>query len=147
MNKRHEGFSIYHDLVIGAPPAKVFQAVSQPHRLINWWPQKCSGIPALGEEYNFFFTSEYDWYGKVSKIIPNKAFFIKMTRSDEDWDLTTFGFEIEEKPDGSLVKFSHKGWPYCNSHFRFSSYCWALLLKGLKDYVESGIIIPFENRS
>lgn len=142
-----ENFSIYHDLTINSSPKKVFEAVSYPRHLQNWWPLTCTGTPALGEEYNFYFTPEYNWYGKVSQLKESKSFFIKMTKSEPDWDLTSFGFELKESKNGTLVMFSHKGWPECNSHFRVSSYCWALLLKGLKDYTEKGIIIPFEKRS
>jgi hypothetical protein len=69
-----------------------------------------------------------------------------MTDSDEDWDPTSFGFDLEPQEAGTAVKFWHKGWPTLNHHFRRSSYCWAILLQGLKNYVEKGIIVPFEER-
>jgi uncharacterized protein YndB with AHSA1/START domain len=139
-------YSIHHDLEIKESPCKVFQAVSEPKHLVNWWPLKCSGIPKENEEYNFFFTPEYDWYGTVSKYEKNKSFHIKMTKADIDWNPTSFGFDLEQKNDTTLIKFWHIGWPECNAHFRRSSFCWAMLLNGLKNYVERGIIIPFEER-
>jgi len=69
-----------------------------------------------------------------------------MTKSDQDWDPTSFGFDLEDIENGVLVKFWHKGWPECNHHFRRSSFCWAMLLNGLKNYVEKGIIKPFKER-
>lgn len=141
-------FGIYHDLVINVSIVKVFAAVSEPEHLVNWWPFKCKGEPKAGSEYNFYFTPEYDWYGKVSECIPNRTFHVKMTRSDLDWDSTTFGFDMEEDKDGNtLLHFSHLNWPECNSHYRIASFCWAMLLKGLKDYLEKGVILPFEKRS
>jgi uncharacterized protein YndB with AHSA1/START domain len=140
-------FNIYHDLFIKAPIEKVFQAVSKPEHLINWWPQKCTGKPELGCEYNFYFTPEYDWYGKVSSCIPNQSFHIKMTKSDLDWDVTTFGFDMEEDKGQVILHFAHVNWPACNAHFRIASFCWAMLLKGLKDYLEQGVVVPFEDRS
>ncbi|MEM7551836.1 MAG: SRPBCC domain-containing protein [Bacteroidota bacterium] len=142
-----ESFDIHHDLQINTSPKKVFDAISMPKHLINWWPEKCTGKPGLNSEYNFHFTDEYNWYGKVSKCEPNTAFHIKMTKADEDWNPTSFGFDLIEDNGKALVKFWHRGWPECNDHFRRSSFCWALLLKGLKDYVEKNIIIPFEERS
>ena len=139
--------TIYHDLVIEAPIAKVYEAISQPSGLVNWWPQQCTGIPKKGEEYNFFFTQEYDWYGEVEKAEENRAFHIKMTKSDKDWDPTSFGFDLKESDGKVYVCFVHKNWPSCNEHFRFSSFFWALLLNGLKNYVEKGVIVPFEERS
>jgi uncharacterized protein YndB with AHSA1/START domain len=139
--------NIYHDLVIDSPRTKVFGAVSRPEELIKWWPLKCSGEPAVGKTYNFYFGPEYDWLGTVTDCEPDAAFHIKMTRSDPDWEHTSFGFDLEETKNGTSVSFWHKGWPDCNKHFRIASFCWAILLKGLKDYCEQGTIIPFEQRS
>ena len=75
-----------------------------PEHLNNWWPLKSSGKPELGTEYNLNFTDEYNWYGKVSEVVENKSFFIKMTQSSDDWISTTFGFELETKEEGILVK-------------------------------------------
>ncbi len=145
-SKIDNGFGIYHELTIMVPIEKVFKAVSEPDHLINWWPLKCKGIPEIGGEYNFYFSGEYDWYGKVSDFIPNRAFYIKMTKSDLDWDSTTFGFDMDENRNVQL-RFSHLGWPDRNSHYRIASFCWAMLLKGLKDYLEKGVILPFGERS
>ncbi|MFY0629415.1 MAG: SRPBCC domain-containing protein [Flavobacteriaceae bacterium] len=141
-----QDFSIYHDFTINSSVEKVFDAITVPEKLNNWWPLKSSGKPELGAEYNLNFTDEYNWYGLVSEVIKNKSFFIKMTHSSEDWNPTTFGFELELKDESTLVKFSHKGWLNCNNEYRNSSFCWAMLLNGLKNYVEKGVIIPFEER-
>ena len=65
--------SIYHDLEINESINKTFQAITEPEHLINWWPFKCTGTPKENEEYNFFFKSEYNWYGKVIKTEKNKS--------------------------------------------------------------------------
>ena len=141
-----EPFAIHHDLFIKVDASKVYEAVSDPSHLINWWPLKCTGKATDGASYNFYFTPKYNWYGVVTKSEANRHCHIKMTRSDEDWNGTSFGFDLEGISEGTQVKFWHVGWPACNHHFRRSSYCWAILLKGLKDYLERGIIVPFEER-
>ena len=138
--------TIYHDFMIKAPIEKAFRGISEPSDLINWWPLRCEGEAKLGAEYNFYFSEKYDWLGKVIKFANNSSFFIKMTRSGEDWEDTTFGFELKQEPSFVQIQFVHTGWPSCNSHFRTSSYCWAILLNGLKNYVEKGVIIPFSDR-
>jgi len=142
-----EGYSIYHDLEISAPVQKVFQAITAPNHLINWWPLKCSGKPEKDAEYNFYFGPEFNWFGKVKELVKSKSFHIKMTQSDPDWDPTSFGFDLEQNGNKVLVKFWHIGWPSCNKHYRRSSFCWALLLNGLKNYIEEGVIIPFDERA
>lgn len=137
---------IYHDLFIKAANREVYDAITLHKHLNNWWPLKSSGIPEIGAIYNLNFTSEYDWYGKVVKCEKDKTFYIEMTESDENWNATTFGFDIEEIKGGVQLKFQHKNWKQCNDEFRQSSFCWAMLLNGLKNYVEKGTIVPFEKR-
>ena len=144
--KTNASHAIYHDLVIDTPLEKVFEAISQPEHLINWWPLRCSGVPQVGSEYNFYFSDEYDWYGEVIHCKHNEAFHVKMTNADSDWNTTTFGFDLQEERGTIQVQFWHIGWPSCNAHYRRSSFCWAILLNGLKNYLEKGIIVPFEDR-
>jgi uncharacterized protein YndB with AHSA1/START domain len=140
-------YHIYHDLQINTTAKKLFEAVSKPSELENWWPLKCSGEEKLQAEYNFNFTDAYDWYGKVTAYQPNSTFYIQMTKSNEDWNSTSFGFDIEEIDKNKVqLHFWHKNWQRCNAEFKQSSFCWAMLLNGLKNYVEKGIIIPFEDR-
>ena len=139
--------NIHHDLPIEASIKEVFDAISLPEELTQWWPMKCSGKPEEGATYNFYFGEPYNWFGKVVKCEPNKSFLIQMTQTDKDWQDTIFGFELEDRGKHIWVSFKHEGWPESNQHFRHSSYCWAILLNGLKQYVENGIVIPFENRS
>ncbi|MGC1205282.1 MAG: hypothetical protein WA839_10405 [Flavobacteriaceae bacterium] len=70
-----------------------------------------------------------------------------MTKSDTDWNPTTFGFDLEETDSGTMLKFSRVNWQEANDHFKHSPFCWALLLNSLKNYLEKGIIIPFKERN
>ena len=139
-------YNIYHNFQISTSSKEVFDAVSQPIHLDNWWTLKSSGKPELNSEYNLNFTDQYNWFCKVLKIKANESFYLKMTNSDEDWNPTTFGFDLESNKKGTMVKFCHINWPKNNDHFKNSSFCWALLLNGLKNYLEKGIVIPFEER-
>lgn len=140
-------YCIYHSFQIKVSPEKVFMGVSQPEHLNNWWTLESSGVPKLGSEYNLNFTDQYNWYCEVSQLKENESIHFKMTKSDKDWDPTTFGFDLEVKEEATFVRFSHINWLEQNDHFKHSSFCWALLLNGLKNYLERGIIIPFEERN
>ena len=140
-------FNIYHSLYIKAPVNMVFDAISEPEHLNNWWTLTSSGKPKLDAVYNLNFTDEFNWFGVVSKCEYDKSFYIKMTDSDQDWNETTFGFDLKESENGVLVEFSHVNWPQLNHHFKYSSYCWAILLKALKNYLETGTVISFKDRN
>jgi uncharacterized protein YndB with AHSA1/START domain len=139
--------AIYHNFIIEAAPEKVFKAVTDPRLFENWWPLRCTGTPAMGEEYNFVFEEPYNWVAAISKFELNRSVYYKMTKSDPDWDPTTFGFELKEHEKGTYLAFFHKDWPQANDHMKYSSFCWAMLLNGLKNYLENGQIIPFEQRA
>lgn len=140
-------YNIFHNLLIKSSPEKIFDAVTKPEHLDNWWSLKSSGSPVLDSLYNLNFTDSHNWFCKVSKVKTNLFFHLKMTESDKDWLHTTLGFDLESKEQGTLLKFSHLDWKADNDHFKHSSFCWAMLLNGLKNYLEKGEIIPFEERN
>lgn len=142
-----KSYGIYHNLIVHAEKDLLFRAIADPDELEKWWPLKCSGHQAVGAQYNFYFGPEYDWLGEVVTYNKGAAFYIKMLKADPDWNPTIFGFDLTEQGNGIKLQFSHTGWPHRNDHFKTASFCWALLLKGLKDYVETGKIIPFNARS
>ena len=140
--------TIFHDFWINASKEKVFEAISTPKGLNNWWTLHCSGEPGLNEEYNFYFTEEYNWFAVVSKFKENNEIEFKMTEAMEEWLPTRFGFILsEEKPNITTVQFYHTNWKDASKEFRVASFCWASLLGQLKQYLEEGIITPFEKRN
>ena len=139
-------YDILHDLSIHASPQKIFEAISQAKHLNNWWTNECEGETVLDATYRLYFTPEYDWKAKVSICEAPIRFELQMTASDADWDPTRFGFEIQEKVNSTLVSFYHTNWQSTNHHYRRTSYSWAILLHGLKRYVEKGEVVPFGER-
>jgi uncharacterized protein YndB with AHSA1/START domain len=144
---KKNGYTVYHNFLVKSDKKSVFEAFSDPVHLVNWWPQRCSGEAKLGCVYNLFFTEEFHWMAEVVRNDPPTSFQMRMLKSDDDWNPTTFGIDLEERGDAVYVRFFHKDWPRCNDHFKFSSFCWALLLKGMKDYVEKGEVVSFEERA
>ncbi len=137
---------ILHDLFIKASPDRVFTAVSDPAEVDRWWSLRCSGVPTLNGEYRLFFGDPWDWRARVSKFEPLRAFEWEMTEAMDDWKGTRVGFDLDRTDDGTHVRFHHSGWAEEREHFRISSYCWAMLLRLLKVYVERGEVMPHAER-
>ena len=53
--------TILHDVNIRADVTSVFESISEPKHLNNWWTKKCSGVAQKGSKYNLYFTDEFDW--------------------------------------------------------------------------------------
>jgi len=140
-------YQILFNFSVQAAPEHVFKSVSDPSELEKWWPLRCTGQPKLGAEYNFFFEEPYDWYGQVAECEPGKSFRIRMTKSDPDWDSTTFGWDLKQSTKGTEVNFSHVGWTQQNRHYAHTAWSWAGLMRGLKRYLETGEVTPFDQRN
>ncbi|MCH7474827.1 MAG: SRPBCC domain-containing protein [Gemmatimonadetes bacterium] len=86
------------------------------------------------------------WSALVTKGVVDREFELEMTSADADWKGSRIGFHLEERDGMTHVRFHHTGWPHSNSHFRTSSFCWAMYLRLLKRYVEHGEIVAYEDR-
>lgn len=140
-------YTINHDVFIYADLPVIFEAISQPDKINQWWTNRCRGIPKIGETYNFYFTDEYDWLGKVHSIEYGKSIYWIMTESDEDWDKTIFGFNLVAVTKGKTrVQFSHIGWKATNEHYKQTSFCWAMYLYLLKKLIENQEVTLFKDR-
>ena len=137
---------ILHDFPIAAPVSRVYEAITAPAGLDNWWTKRSSGQPISGTEYHLSFGPQYDWRAKVVQAVPDKAFELEMTRADTDWTGTRVGVELESIDADTQVRFYHKGWPANNAHYRISCYCWAMYLRILKRYLEHGERVEYEER-
>lgn len=139
--------TIYHDVRINTTKEKLINAVVDPEQLNSWWTKKCTGNPNIGSEYNLYFAPEYNWRAKVSRYEAGEIFELRMLKAMPDWEPTSFCFEVEESTNGCILHFSHTNWLSVSNEFKTASFCWAMLLNGLKNYLEKGIIVPFEDRN
>jgi len=137
---------IFHCFPIEAAPEQVFRALSTPAGLDSWWTLRSSGRAQLGVDYELEFGPDYDWRAKVSRSVPGREFELELTSASEDWRGTRVGFLLEPHDGGTRVSFHHLGWPENNEHYRVSCFCWAMYLRLLKRYVESGEVVPYEER-
>ena len=137
---------ILQDFPIKAPARRVFQTISQPAGLDQWWTISSAGEPRLGAEYQLFFGPEYDWRAKVSRCTPDKEFEFELTRADSEWLGSRVGFQLQANGDVTQVRFHHLGWPVESEHYRISCHCWAMYLRILRRYLEHGETVPYERR-
>jgi len=134
------------DFPVKAPAARVFEAMSTPAGLDEWWTLGSSGKPERGAEYDLDFGPGYAWKAMVTRCEPGKAFELEMTRADADWKGTRVGCVLEEREGTTRVRFHHAGWREANDHHRTSCFCWAMYLRVLRRHVEHGERVPYDRR-
>jgi uncharacterized protein YndB with AHSA1/START domain len=59
---------ILHDFPIRASAERVFEAVSAPSGLDQWWTKRANGVVKAGAEYQLWFGPEYDWRAVVEQM-------------------------------------------------------------------------------
>jgi len=139
--------NIYHDLEIKADPSSIYKSIITPEGLNSWWTLKSSGIAVLGNQFQFYFSDDYNWLAQLVHLNENNLIQFQMTHADADWTNTILTFKINRLENNiSLLSFSHEGWNAINPHFRRTNFGWALYLNGLKNYVEKDIIIDYSKR-
>lgn len=99
-----------------------------------------------GERHTRGLDAGYEWGAIVSVYGEDAAFDFTMMRADADWEGTKVGFLLAEKGETTEVRFYHAGWPPENAHFRVSSFCWAMYLRLLRRYCESGEVTRYDDR-
>ena len=137
---------ILQDFPIAAPPNRVFDTISSPEGLDQWWTLRSNGTPEVGTSYELDFGPAYQWRAEVTKADPGSAFELRMTSADSDWAGTVIGFELQPSEYGTQVRFYHRGWPTPNEHFRISNHCWAMYLRILRRHLENGESVPYDQR-
>ena len=130
-------YDILHDIDIAATPTDIFQMITHPQNLNQWWTVKSTGEPSLNETYNFYFSDDYNWFAKVIHIEENRSVIFEMTQADSDWAETVLSFDIIRKSETlQTLRFEHKNWQTANNHFRRTSFCWALYFDKMKRLLE-----------
>lgn len=138
---------IFHYFTINAPIEKVFDAVSTPQGLSSWWTNQTKGNRMVSSHYILDFGPDYRWDALVSKLTDHVEFELIITSANADWKGTRIGFQLEALDKSkTMVRFHHLNWPSCNEHYKISCYCWAMYLRILKQNLENGLIVPYEDR-
>jgi len=137
---------IYHDFTIAARRGAVFEAITTPAGLNEWWTKTSAGEPRAGAIYELGFGPGFQWRGRVTAIVPNEAFELQMIQAEEEWTDTRVAFELAAGSGITPVRFRHMGWQAHTDLYRVSCYCWAAYLRILRRYLEHGEHVPYERR-
>ncbi|MCC7003689.1 MAG: SRPBCC domain-containing protein [Gemmatimonadaceae bacterium] len=137
---------ILQDFPIAVPPSRVFQGVTDPALLDQWWTVRSSGRPVVGAVYELEFGPRYRWRAEVTRAEPDVAIEWRMRDSDADWAGTRLGFALAPNAAGTQVQFYHRGWSEENEHYRITCHCWALYLRVLRRHLEFGETVAYARR-
>jgi len=133
---------IVHRVGIRAAAPDVFDAIVQPERLVQWWPEGAAvrgrGEPAAGCKLDVRFSAFVQTFTIDVLERPTR---IRWKAGDEGapyWAGTEVEFRLErdEAKDQTLVYFRHGGWSDGGPMLYKSGTHWGVYLLSLKDLLE-----------
>lgn len=135
--------TICHRLRIDAPVETVYKALTTQEGLSGWWTPDTIAKPEVGSILRFGFGPDYHKEIRVEELRPYSRVKWVCLKATEEWVGTTFTFELEPHPKGSVLFFRHAGWKDYTPEFASCSFDWALFFRSLKALCETGKGFPY----
>lgn len=129
--------AIRHNVVIKATSEKIYKAITTQEGIESWWCKQTTAQPAVGF-VNLFIFGEIRNGMKVAELVPQKRVEWECIESIEEWVGTRISFDLEEKNDKTTLRFTHGDWRALTDVYAGCNYNWALFMKSLKSFCETG---------
>lgn len=130
--------SIKHLFHIAASKEKVFEAISTIKGLSNWWTTQTTGNSDKGGIIQFRFGDMGGPDMKVTAIKSNESVAWECVASNHGWTSNTLTIKLDENEGKTRVRFSHDGWKEQDDFYAICSFSWALYMKSLREYCQTG---------
>ena len=141
--------TIHGEIFIAAPPARVFQALTDPQQMPQWWGQKemyrvtkfeadlrpngkwkSVGISANGESFEVG--------GEYLEVDPPRLLVQTWVASWSAALATKVRWQLQSQHDGTLVKITHSGFAGNAAAAKDHSQGWQRVLAWVQAYTEKG---------
>ena len=123
---------IEQSYVLNSAPETVFQALTDPKRLVKWWVAKAHVDPREGGDFDFEWLNGFRLSGKIMRFERDKAVSFSWSHD------TTAALQMLEEGRGTLLKLHHGDFKDCG-HFGLASSKWGYHLMNLKSVLDHGI--------
>lgn len=160
--------NIRHELLIGSPIEKVYNAITTPEGLRSWWTPDTKAKPERDSIARFAFGPEYFKEMKIVELTPlGQVKWVCITGANE-WIGTIISFELKsgdtqtllnfnaelkdqlqqqgEVDKGTVLIFHHDDWKEYTRMFAECNYTWGQFLRSLKLFCETGKGRPWPNQ-
>lgn len=129
---------------IDAPADTILEAISTSSGLASFWTTDCQAEPRIGSIARFGFGGGPKLEMRVDELDPRRRIAwtclveFAMTKH---WKGTTVSWELTSgNAARTTLLFQHGNWPpdFAQAELASTAYNWALILRALKAYAESG---------
>lgn len=160
--------SIHHQLLIGAPAEKIYNAITTQEGLSKWWTPDTKAKAEVDSISRFAFGTDYYKEMKITALKhPEYVQWICVAGAGE-WIGTTITFHLQPGDKKNLVNahpemtdqvqqlgesgqltlliFQHDDWKACTPMFAECNYTWGRFLRSLKLFCETGTGLPWPHQ-
>jgi uncharacterized protein YndB with AHSA1/START domain len=135
--------SLEQTYLIGAPPAKVFAALTRPRDLSRWFVESAVVELREGGAYRLTWSTEFSMKGKVRSFsAPTKLVLDWHDRMPDGKTFDTVArFKLRKRGKGTVLTVTHEGFRSGKAWVRMFggvSSGWAYYLQNLKSVLEHG---------
>jgi len=156
---------IHHELLIGASTHAVYSAITTSEGLSAWWTPGAKATEEAGSIAHFPFGVVYFKEMKVLELIQHQKVVWTCTSGAAEWIGTNISFDLKAANEHALLQsqpelagqmqqqssadeltllaFRHNGWKDYTPMFAECRYTWALFLRSLKLFCETGKGKPY----
>jgi tetratricopeptide (TPR) repeat protein/uncharacterized protein YndB with AHSA1/START domain len=136
--------TIYHQVSINAPVAKVYEAISTTDGISTWWDKQTPVQTDRGLVLEHYPGPEHGVVQlRVVELVPDKRIEWECISTHPKsspasvWTGTHFIFELADTGGATTVDFYQTGYDERSEFFEFNSSAWGQVLQNLKQVVES----------
>jgi uncharacterized protein YndB with AHSA1/START domain len=128
-------------LTIQAAPERVWNALTQPGEIGNWWTNDLNAKPEEGSlaEFRFGEWGDFAILLEVAELVQNKKVYWILRRSPvAQWSGTNITWLLEPDHKGAALIFRHDGFAQVDQVYEQTRGNWNYFLASLKSYLETG---------
>ncbi|HEY9007425.1 SRPBCC domain-containing protein [Ohtaekwangia sp.] len=124
---------------------EVYNALTSCQPMKSWLTPTIQGHPQLNSIFQPAFGAETVSL-KVTKLQSGTWVQWQCTQGEFEWVNTQIDFLLEPSPNITIVTFIHSNWQDASPKFAEWSFNWALYLRSLKKFIETGTGRPYPNQ-
>ena len=136
-------YSIALKIKIETAPESLYEALSSPAGLSNWW----TNANQEGGNTHFYFGADGSHRITMKTLTSVPGEKVRWQCIEGPWaDKGEFDFSLENTEGGVYLDFAHHGWKEIDDFYKHCNAKWGFFLGvSLKNYLETGLGSPHPN--
>lgn len=130
-----------HQYFIRAPPARVFDAITNPKVLVQWLANRAELSARKGGRYLLAWTDGPTHTGEILEFRPGKSIAFAWEWPGVSLRGTVFRLSVQPEGDGTLLVVEHTGFPKQEEWtdlYGGAEWGWTYFAMNLKSLLETG---------